>query len=158
MQPKPKQKPCARCGKARDANGRYCRQCRATYMRKWRSKRVTVQRTMLHVKPNGNGRCCPYCGQSLPEIRLNVKLSPLKARIFDIILRAGPDGISAADLHDVVFDNGQSRETLRAHIWQISDAIADAGYRIRGRDSYYALVTNHGLATRNQKTGRFDRV
>ena len=44
MQPKPKQKPCARCGKARDANGRYCRQCRATYMRKWRKRHVVVSR------------------------------------------------------------------------------------------------------------------
>ena len=37
--------------------------------------------------------CCQRCGQRLPEIRLGVRLTPLKARIFDLIRRAGPDGI-----------------------------------------------------------------
>jgi hypothetical protein len=69
-----------------------------------------------------------------------VRLTPLKARIFDIITRAGVDGISASDLFDIVFTEGQSKETLKAHVWQINDLIADGGYRIKGEDSYYALV------------------
>lgn len=85
-------------------------------------------------------RCCNYCGQTLPETRLGVRLSPLKARIFDIVTRAGPDGISSADLFNIICTEGQSRETLRAHIWQINDAISDEGYRIKGTDSFYALV------------------
>ena len=28
---------------------------------------------------------CPSCGQALPEMRLGVRLTPLKARIFDAI-------------------------------------------------------------------------
>jgi hypothetical protein len=89
---------------------------------------------------NMKPRCCAHCGQALPETRLGARLTPLKARIFDIITRAGVDGISASDLFDIVFAEGQSRETLKAHIWQINDLIADEGYRIKGRDSYYALV------------------
>ncbi len=85
-------------------------------------------------------RPCPHCGQALPETRLGVRLTPLKARIFDIITRAGPDGISASDLFDIVCTEGQSRETLKSHVWQINDLIEDEGYRIKGRDSYYALT------------------
>lgn len=47
-------------------------------------------------------RCCHYCGHPLPETRLGVRLTPLKARIYDIVQRAGIDGISAQDLWDIV--------------------------------------------------------
>ena len=78
-------------------------------------------------------RTCQYCGQKLPEIRLGVRLTPLKARIFDLIRRGGQDGIDKRDLFDIVFGDGQhSRETLKAHIWQINELIEDEGYRITG--------------------------
>ena len=38
---------CSRCGKSVDTVGRYCRVCRAAYMRKWRATRVTVSRATL---------------------------------------------------------------------------------------------------------------
>jgi hypothetical protein len=87
-------------------------------------------------------RCCNYCGQTLPETRMGVRLTPLKARILDVVTRAGPDGISARDLFGIVFESGErSRETLKAHVWQINDAIADeAGYRIAGTDGFYRLT------------------
>ena len=85
-------------------------------------------------------RCCHYCGQTIPETRMGVRLSPLKTRMFDIVTRAGPDGISSRDLFDMVYTSGdQSRDTLKAHIWQINDAISDEGYRIAGQDGYYRL-------------------
>jgi len=40
-------KPCSRCAKPRETAGRYCRACRARYMRKWRARRVTVSRETL---------------------------------------------------------------------------------------------------------------
>jgi hypothetical protein len=41
-----------------------------------------------------------------------VRLTPLKARIFDLIQRGGDDGITCADLFDIVFGDGKhSRET-----------------------------------------------
>jgi DNA-binding winged helix-turn-helix (wHTH) protein len=78
--------------------------------------------------------CCPYCSQPLPEIRLGVRLTPLKARIFDLVQRGGADGIDREDLFDIVFGGtGRCRETLKAHIFQINELIADEGYRITGR-------------------------
>lgn len=76
-------------------------------------------------------KCCPCCGQPLPEKRLGVRMTPLKACIFDLVKRAGERGIFTAELQARVFTNGQSPETLKAHIWQINDAIADEGYRIK---------------------------
>lgn len=69
----------------------------------------------------------------IPEMRLGVRLTPLKARIFDLVQRAGRDGIDRGDLFSLVFGGtGQCRETLKAHIFQINDLIEDTGYRIVG--------------------------
>lgn len=76
-------------------------------------------------------KCCPCCGQPLPEKRLGVRMTPLKARIFDLVKYAGDQGILTAELQARVFIKGQSPETLKAHIWQINDMIADEGYRIK---------------------------
>ena len=84
-------------------------------------------------------RLCECCGQPLPEIRHGVKLSPLKARIFDIVDRAGPDGVHSDELHAMVFEKWQTKATLKTHIWQINEMIFDEGYRIKGTDSFYTL-------------------
>jgi hypothetical protein len=87
-------------------------------------------------------RRCHYCGQGLPEVRLGVRLTPLKARIFDLIQRGGDDGITSADLFDIAFSDGEhSRETLKAHIYQINELIEDEGYRIVNGGSGYRLVS-----------------
>jgi hypothetical protein len=79
-------------------------------------------------------RCCNYRGQALPDIRLGVRLTPLKARVFDIIQRGGRDGVNRCDLYDIVFGNRKAdRWTLKSHINQINELIEDAGYQIRGR-------------------------
>jgi hypothetical protein len=81
-----------------------------------------------------NRSYCPHCGQPLPEIRLGVRLTPLKARIFDLVQRGGRDGIDRSDLFDIVFGGtGRCRGTLKSHIVQINGLIADEGYRISGR-------------------------
>jgi hypothetical protein len=69
-------------------------------------------------------------------------LPELKARIFDLILRAGVDGISGADLFDLAYCHREKRvayKTLHIHIHQINELIEDEGYRIRGKDRYYRL-------------------
>jgi predicted amidophosphoribosyltransferase len=38
---------CSRCRKPVDTVGRYCRACRAEYMREWRASRVTISRETL---------------------------------------------------------------------------------------------------------------
>lgn len=84
-------------------------------------------------------RCCNYCGQTLPEIRLGVRLPALKARIFDLVQRGGEDGITAKDLFDILFGAEQEppqRATIKSHINQINEALEDSGYRILGCGAY----------------------
>jgi hypothetical protein len=80
-------------------------------------------------------RVCPRCGQTLPERRLGIPLSALKARIFDLVQRAGADGIDGRDLFDLAYAGREKipqRDSLKAHIIQINDAIEETGWRIRG--------------------------
>lgn len=79
-------------------------------------------------------------------MRADFQLSPLKARIFDLVRRAGVGGISGDALFAVIYDGqlpryrgghagrgeGRQRTTLKANIAQINVALADAGWRIRG--------------------------
>ena len=70
-----------------------------------------------------------------------MKLSPLKARIFDLVRRAGAGGINRRDLFNVVFANDDARSrkhsfaTLKSHIAQINALIEDSGFYITGRDA-----------------------
>ena len=87
-------------------------------------------------------RCCTYCGQVLPEFRLGVRLPVFKARLFDLVLRGGRDGIPVDDLYALAYGNNRPfgrgwregeprcRKTLYVHITQINELIDDVGYRI----------------------------
>lgn len=83
-------------------------------------------------------RHCHYCRQPLPEVRVGTRLTPLKARIFDLVQRAGPDGIDGRDLFDLVYGDGERPEmnALKSHVNQINESIEDSGYVIRGRGTY----------------------
>ena len=84
---------------------------------------------------------CDRCGQALPEMRLGVRLTPFKARLFDLVKGGGINGIHSDDLYSLLYpEGGGSRHTLKAHVWQINELIADEGYRIEGRGSFYRLV------------------
>jgi len=88
---------------------------------------------------------CPQCHQVMPHsTRIGVSLTPLKARIFDLIDKAGEAGISGADINAIVFENGRSRDTIKAHIWQINEALMDSGWQIIGdRWNGYRLKRRH---------------
>ncbi len=60
-----------------------------------------------HVRASGG--YCGVCGQSTANIRHGVRLTELKARILDVIERAGPAGIAARDLFEIVFANELAR-------------------------------------------------
>ena len=70
--------------------------------------------------------------------RLGIPLTPLKARIFDAIRRAGPDGIGG---DAIIQELGLpvSRTTLKAHVWQINTRLAENGYKIVGYGGYRLL-------------------
>jgi len=70
--------------------------------------------------------------------RLGIPLTPLKARIFDAIRRAGPDGIGGdVIIHELGLP--VSRTTLKAHVWQINARLAENGYKIVGYGGYRLL-------------------
>ena len=91
------------------------------------------------------GRHCPYCNQILPEYRLDVQLTPFQARIFDLVCRAGRDGIAWDDLFALTYNgfdyaatkgkakHKQTRKALKSSIYRVNEAIEDSGYRIIGR-------------------------
>lgn len=80
-------------------------------------------------------RACPNCGQTIPERRFGVRLSPLKARIVDTIARTRDGGIDADVLFWLIFSERTvppSRLTLKSHVNQINDLLAGTDYRISG--------------------------
>ena len=80
---------------------------------------------------------CPTCGQPVKEERAGVKMSTLKARIFDAIKRAGTSGLTANDLVCIIGDTNHT--SIKSHIWQLNDALTDTGFKIQSRP--YRLVT-----------------
>lgn len=81
-------------------------------------------------------------------MRAGVWLTPLKARMYDIIKGSGADGIATDALYARLFAN-RSRDTMRAHIWQINDKLADSGERIavsRGCEPTYRITRRRAAA------------
>jgi hypothetical protein len=90
---------------------------------------------------------CPACGGPMREVRLGVRLTPLKAAIFDAIKRAGPEGISRDDLMAKEFSEGAKHPwTLKSHICQINDSLVATDYRIRSIGRCYHLTRNGASA------------
>jgi hypothetical protein len=76
---------------------------------------------------------CPHCGKELGDTaRIGVHLSVLKAKIYDLVKRAGREGIDRDLLFDLVMRiRGVKRNTLKTHISQINDLLAGTDYQIR---------------------------
>jgi hypothetical protein len=74
---------------------------------------------------------CPHCHQPVPELRAGVRLSPLKAHIFDVIKRADSNGIIIEDINTICFDGRATAVNIRTHIHQINDALAGTDFQIR---------------------------
>jgi hypothetical protein len=77
-------------------------------------------------------KLCSQCGQPFPELRAGVRLSPLKARIFDVIKRADSNGITIQDINSICFDGRTTAVNIRTHIHQINDALGGTDFEIRG--------------------------
>jgi hypothetical protein len=74
------------------------------------------------------GLTCPFCGTR--SIRL---------RIVTAIKRAGPDGISRADLAEMIYgDATVNPDVISVHVNHFNAAAT--GYRIRGGASGYRIV------------------
>ena len=84
---------------------------------------------------------CPTCHRPMPpETRCGVRLTQLKAHIFDLIKRAGDNGISSGDINAIVFEGRASPHTVKAHVWQINESLTETGIEIRGGDGFFRLA------------------
>jgi hypothetical protein len=79
---------------------------------------------------------CPTCGSILWRHRVKrfgVQMSPLKARLIDIVRLAGPFGAESEALLECLPIKGEKRQrTLNVHINQINEALEDTNWRIIG--------------------------
>jgi hypothetical protein len=76
-------------------------------------------------------RRCECCGQPL-TIRLGVRLTPLKADLFDLVEKSGSAGISAEALAQrVLAPHQRSRNTVNQHIYQINDLLGETDFELR---------------------------
>lgn len=82
------------------------------------------------AKSNG---ICPCCGQPMPQVRLGVRMYPQTARIFDLIQRAGREGISSRAILERAYVGMKKPKitVVRSHVNQARDALAGTDYRIR---------------------------
>jgi hypothetical protein len=88
---------------------------------------------------------CPYCHRPLQQAVIceGVVLPHLKALIFNVVRRAGQDGITSENINAIVFDGRSSTANIRNHILQINDAFAATDWVIRGDGAprgYYRLL------------------
>jgi hypothetical protein len=75
---------------------------------------------------------CPHCHQPIIAQRFGVRLTPLKAEIFDRVKRAGDLGVSSIEIVSDVYADRQavSSTTIKAHINQINDVLVSTDWRI----------------------------
>jgi hypothetical protein len=87
---------------------------------------------------------CPHCGAMLREKRCGVLMSPLKAKLIDLVKAAGSDGIAADALLERLPIKGEKDEkrqrTLNVHVNQLNDALEETGWRIINRLNLRFLV------------------
>lgn len=76
---------------------------------------------------------CPHCHARIGCERLGVHLSPLKARILDLIKAAGEVGISARQVSNEVYRDLPARRpnTVGVHVYQINELLEDTGAKIK---------------------------
>jgi hypothetical protein len=91
---------------------------------------------------------CPRCHQSVDDIRLGVRLTPLKASLFDRIKAAGDIGISTTEIIQAVYrDRSPIKETaIKSHVNQINDLLAGTEWRIRSDRRRWFLHRDGGKA------------
>jgi hypothetical protein len=76
---------------------------------------------------------CPSCGQPISVDRAGVRLTPLKAAIFDQIRSAGAIGITSTEIlgSELYRDRRRANhDTIKSHCWQINEQLADTPWVI----------------------------
>ena len=70
-------------------------------------------------------------------------MTPLKARIFDVVNRAGTSGILHEELTAII---GLRKGCIKAHVHQINEIIKHSGYRISGQGGNWWMRQTHRRA------------
>jgi hypothetical protein len=75
---------------------------------------------------------CQACGQPIRFLRCGIRLPSLKASIFDLVKRAGDQGITSAEIVRELYVDRKppSKLTIKAHVWQINGVLAETDYSI----------------------------
>lgn len=75
-------------------------------------------------------KLCPTCGQPIHNWRLGVRLTPLKADIFDAIRSRGTHTINSLEIASQI---GYDRpHVVTQHVGQINDLLEETDWRIEG--------------------------
>jgi hypothetical protein len=76
---------------------------------------------------------CPHCHQSVDNLRLGVRLTPLKTAIVDRIKAAGDIGVTTTEIVNDLYRNRSfvKSTTIKAHVSQINDLLAGTIWHIR---------------------------
>ena len=98
---------------------------------------------------------CPTCQQQMPEIRLVVRMPPIKARMFDLIMISGDEGGPAYQLNREIWDGKALMNNIRSHVKQLNDMLEDTGYKIMATNPRfgYRLFKLVNLKEREKEEG-----
>lgn len=104
-----------------------------------------------HQKDHGHGKVtiCPTCNRPLPDIRLGIELTPLKARMFDLIKSSGDNGCTVQRMNDKIWDGNSNRSNIKSHIFQLNEMLSDTEYVITQTTPRYGFRLKH--RTENEK-------
>jgi hypothetical protein len=80
-------------------------------------------------------KACPHCGKPLNPMRVGVELTPMLAKIYDLIKWAGKDGIDSTALFQR--SGMKSRSALRVNIAHLNKRLDAAGWKVVGSKSWY---------------------
>jgi hypothetical protein len=109
----------------------------------------------MKLSHGGWERRCPQTGQVMAEYRLGARLTATQAKIYDVVSKAGAEGIEANALCERLDLN---LNNIKSQIWHINQAIKDSGYVLRGARNGigYRLINGqgHGLADRSIEGNR----
>ena len=64
----------------------------------------------------------------MDELSASVRLTPTEERIYDIVRRAGQDGVDLAEF----MGSERSRDCIKAHVWNLNRKLAAQNQRVVG--------------------------
>jgi hypothetical protein len=98
-------------------------------------------------------RVCPNCGQPLVDVPQDIpRLTPIQQTIFEMLQRAGDNGVSADLIEDRIYrDYPRVEGAIRSHMFNLRRKLVRTGLHIDSdgwgrREGYratYRLVENH---------------